>query len=632
MCGICGVIKVNQDATVDPEILRHMVRTLIHRGPDDHGFYLDGPVGLGHRRLSIIDLTTGRQPIHNEDQSIWIVFNGEIYNSPELRERLEKAGHHFYTQSDTEVVVHAYEHYGGDCLNRLNGIFAFALWDRKNRRLLLARDRMGVKPLYYADLPGGFLFASELKALLAHPSVERCLDLTALNLYLSLEYVPSPHTIFADVKKLPPGHLLTLEKGRVTISSYWDIDLSQSEAGPRRSPAEYEGEFRDTLKEAVRLELLSDVPLGVLLSGGIDSSAVAAMMVQTSSKTVKSFTIAFDDPSFDESHHARQVAAHLGTEHHELTLDAGTALELVPRLGEFLDEPLGDSSFIPTFLLSAFTSRHVKVALGGDGGDELFGGYPTLQAHRLSLYYHHLLPQWMRQRLVPWVVAQLPVSFDNLSFDFRARRFLSGQSAPAAVRHHLWLGSFTPSEKRQLLGPLASGPEDEVEKLAMAQVRASRTPDILNQILYCDMKLYLEGDILPKVDRASMAHSLEVRVPLLNKLLLEFAARLPHQLKVRNFTTKYIMRRALKDILPASILKRGKKGFNMPVGKWLSGPLRPLAEDLLAEVRLKRAGLFNPAYVQSLLADHWARRRDNRKLLWTLLAFELWRDCWMTST
>ncbi len=629
MCGICGILNFNSEQPVDPDILHRMTRTMVHRGPDEEGFYLKGPVGLGHRRLSIIDLATGSQPIHNEDQSLWIVYNGELYNAPELRAVLEKAGHRFYTKSDTEVIVHAYEEYGSEVLARLNGMFAFALWDAAARRLFLARDRMGIKPLYYAQLNGCLLFASELKAILAHPAVERRLDLGALNQYLAYEYVPTPRTIFAGINKLSPGHAMTLENGRVDIFRYWDISLNRSEAPRAHRQDDYLAEVKAALRESVRLELLSDVPLGVLLSGGIDSSAVAVMMVDHCPGRVKSFSIAFEDPSFDESGYARQVARHLGTEHHEMTVTSDNMLELVPRLGQYLDEPLGDSSFIPTFCLSHFTRQHVKVALGGDGGDELFGGYSTLQAHRLAEYYQRLVPGWVRRRLFPRLVERLPVSFDNLSFDFKARRFLLGQSASVAVRHHLWLGSFTAEDRRRLLGPLAGDYDAEVEGLAESHARNSQAREVLNQVLYCDMKLYLEGDILTKVDRASMANSLEVRVPLLNHLMLDFAGSLPHQWKLRGLTTKYLLRRALRDRLPPAILARGKKGFNIPVARWLAGPLRPLAEDLLAAPRLKRAGLFNPDYVQTLLKEHLARRRDHRKLLWTLLAFELWYDKWM---
>jgi asparagine synthase (glutamine-hydrolysing) len=629
MCGLCGVLNFNGEAQVNQEGLAAMTATLSKRGPDDMGCFCSGPVGLGHRRLSIIDLEMGHQPLSNEDGSIWIVYNGELYNYREIRANLEKAGHWFATASDTEVIVHAYEEYGADCLKAMNGMFAFAIWDSNRRRLLLARDRMGIKPLYYAKLPHCLMFGSEVKALLAHPQFERRLDVTALNLYLSLEYVPTPHSIFAGVHKLPPGHFLLVEGDDTRLERYWDLHLDQREPVAARTVAECSAEVLQLLYDAVKMELIADVPVGVLLSGGIDSSAVAAMMTRASTRPVPSFCVAFDDPSFDESSHARLVARHLGTEHHEFPLSADTALATLPEIVAGLDEPLGDSSIIPTYCLSRFTKEHVKVALGGDGGDELFGGYSTLQAHRLANYYQRLAPGWLRDLVEPWVLEKLPVSFDNLSFDFKMRRFLRDYRLSPVVRHHRWLGSFTPEEKVGLLGPLAGEARQGVVDLVKDYAHQAHTLDPMNQVLYCDLKLYLEGDILVKVDRASMANSLEVRVPLLNWLLVEYAAHLPHSFKLRGLTTKFLLRQALQGILPDSILKRGKKGFNAPVAKWFAGPLKPLLEDLLSPQRLKRQGLFQPDYVTNLIKEHQARYRDHRKLLWTLLAFQMWYQHWI---
>lgn len=629
MCGFCGVLSLDGKALVTREVLASMTETLRHRGPDDVGHYLSGPVALGHRRLSIIDLATGRQPLCNEDGSIWIVYNGELYNYPELRAALEKAGHRFATRSDTEVIVHAYEEYGFKCLEAMNGMFAFALWDSRRRRLLLARDRIGIKPLYYARVNGCLLFASEVKAILAYPGFDRRLDLTALNLYLSLEYVPTPYSIFAGVRKLFPGHFLVVEDGELQIRRYWDLRLKDGDPGEKRGLTECIAEARAVLQEAVAMELIADVPVGVLLSGGLDSSAVAAMMTRVSSRPVPSFTVIFDDPSFDESEHARRVARHVGTEHHEFPLSAETALAALPEITAGLDEPLGDSSIIPTYCLARFTRQQVKVALGGDGGDELFGGYSTLQAHRLAQYYQQWTPAWLRRLAEPRLVRLLPVSFDNLSFDFKLRRFLRDYSLPPVVRHHRWLGSFTPEEKEQLLTPEARSPGEDLSEVISRHAAQAGTRDLLNQVLYCDLKLYLEGDILVKVDRASMANSLEVRVPLLNRVVVEFAAGLPHSFKLRGFTTKFLLRRALKGLLPEPILRRGKKGFNVPVAKWLAGPLKPLLLELLSPRRLQAQGLFRPEYVAALIREHQERRQDHRKLLWTLLAFQLWNENWL---
>jgi asparagine synthase (glutamine-hydrolysing) len=628
MCGICGVINIKSGRPVERDCLEAMTRTMIHRGPDDEGYYLGAGVGLGHRRLSILDLVSGRQPLTNEDGSLAIVFNGEIYNWRELRRNLEAKGHQFRTLSDTEVIIHAYEEYGEAWVEQLNGMFAVAIWDSVRRQLILARDRTGIKPLYYAETDGVFVFASELKAILAHPAIPRRLDTVALNQYLSLEYVPTPRTIFENVKKLFPGSVLTVAEGRVGLRTYWDLDLSQGENSGSVRGEDLAVEFNQALEKVVSLEMLADVPVGVLLSGGLDSSTVAAVMSRLNPGRVQSFSISFEERSFDESGYARLAARHLGTEHHEMTLSPGLMLELVPRITDFMDEPLADSSIIPSYLLSEFTRRSVKVALGGDGGDELFGGYSTLQAHRLFAYYQHLLPEVVSRRLVPWLIDRLPVSFNNLSFDFKARRFVAGLGLPPVERHHRWLGSFTAEERHRLLGPLAQGWRNPVGSILESHYKAASLRDSINRIMYCDMKLYLEGDILPKVDRASMANSLEVRVPLLNNIMLDFASRLPLEFKLRGLTTKHILRRAMAGVLPRSIIRRGKKGFNIPVAKWLTGPLRPLAEDLFSAQRLKRIGLFDQAYVRSLLDEHLAGHRDNRKLLWTLLVFEMWQERW----
>jgi asparagine synthase (glutamine-hydrolysing) len=606
-----------------------MLQVLHHRGPDDRGEYQGRGAALGSTRLSIIDLAGGHQPLANEDGSMWIAFNGELFNFPDLRLSLQRRGHRFATACDTEVVLHAFEEFGPECVELFNGMFAFAIWDERQRKLFLARDRVGIKPLYYAHMAESLVFGSELRALLAHPAIEPRLDLAAVDEYLTFEYVPAPRSIVSQVKKLPAGHYLTLESGRVDLHRYWDPNLLRSETG-RKSESEYAAELRSALLESVRREMVSDVPVGVLLSGGIDSSAVAAAAAHVAPGRVSSFSVSFDDPSFDESRYARLVARKLGTDHHETQLTSEALLNLVPRLGELLDEPLGDSSFIPTYLLAEFARRSVKVVLAGDGGDELFAGYPTLQAHRLVEYYERLLPGLVRRELVgPKVgplIARLPTSFDNISFDFKVKRFVSGRGIPIGVRHHLWLGSFSPDQKRELLEPWAQLRERDTFRVVHEHQGQSRARAQVNQLLYLDMKMYLEGDILTKVDRASMACSLEVRVPLLNHAFVEFATSVPHELKLNGLTTKHIFRRSLRGILPPEILARPKKGFNMPVAKWLAGPLRDFAHDVLSERRLREEGLFRPAYVSQLLREHLDRRADHRKELWTLLMFELWHQ------
>jgi asparagine synthase (glutamine-hydrolysing) len=625
MCGICGELSLRGGEPPIVRTVQSMLRAMDHRGPDDQGHYSDDQVTLGSTRLAIIDLAGGRQPIHNEDRTIWIVFNGEIYNFPALRRQLERLGHTFYTRSDTEAVVHAYEEFGAECVEHLNGIFAFAIWDQRKRLLFLARDRMGVKPLFYTVTDRTLIFGSELKVLLAHPQVERKLDLTSLNEYLTFEYVPAPRSMIKDVKKLPPGHILTAQDGRVESRPYWDVRLERSETG-RKSVGEHKQELRDQLRSSVARELLSDVPVGVLLSGGIDSSAIAMAAAGSYAGRLKTFTAVFEDASFDESHFARVVARRAGTEHHELIVTADDLLSIVPRLGELIDEPLGDSSFVPTYLLCQFARRHVKVALGGDGGDELFAGYPTYQAHRLIEYYEALVPGSVRRAWVPQLIKRIPTSFTNVSFDFQLKRFFSARGAPVSVRHHQWLGSFTPAEKRDLLEPWARVEERDTFEIVSRHQRQCSADEAINRLLYWDMKLYLEGDILQKVDRASMACSLEVRVPLLNHAFVEWATTVPHDLKLKGLTTKYLFRKAMEGILPPAITRRRKKGFNMPVATWLAGPLRELLEDTLAEHRLRSDGFFEARTVRRLLDEHYSRRADHRKLLWTLLVFQLWHD------
>lgn len=611
------------------ELVQRMCSALAHRGPDDEGsVHLDG-VTLGMRRLSIIDLEGGHQPIHNEDSKIWVVQNGEIYNHLELRQQLIAAGHSFNTHSDTEVLVHGYEQWGEDLVQRLNGMFAFALLDRVRGLLLLARDRMGIKPLHYAIDGRRLVFASELKALLCDPALRRGIDPVALDQYLAFEFVPSPASIVQGISKLQPAHILTwsLAHGTHRLRRYWAPDLAAGEGEVKsRSLDERCEELRAVLRESVRKELISDVPLGVFLSGGIDSSAVTAMMSQLGSD-VKSFSVGFAERSFDESTYARQVANHLGTEHRELTLEPDMLLGLIPKLPTLLDEPLGDASIIPTYLLSEFTRRHVKVALGGDGGDELFAGYPTMQAHRLAGYYRRV-PRVLRDGLVAPVVRRLPVSRDNLSFDYRAKRFVSGAHHPVAERHQRWMGSFAAEERTALLsadvrGELAgNGRADPATDL----LEGAGLRDPLNQVLLMDMRMYLENDILVKLDRASMMASLEGRVPLLNNDFVEYATRLPLNMKLRGFGSKYLFKRALRGLLPESILNRPKKGFGIPVAHWFRGPLKEQMLSVLAPDRIARKGFFDPAAISLLIKDHLDGRRDNRKQLWTLFAFDLWHD------
>ncbi len=607
-----------------------MCERMTHRGPDSEGLMTTTGVALGMRRLAIIDLQTGEQPATSEDGRISVILNGEIYNYRELRARLEKRGHHFRSESDTEVLPHLYEEHGTEMVNHLNGMFAFALWDASKRKLFIARDRFGEKPLYWGIFDQTFLFASEPKVLLAHPSVQPVLNLDALRQYLSFDYVPAPLSIYQGIQKLPAAHTLTVEDGRVEVQPYWCLSYKTRQPAPTEEEAAEE--LRRLLEDSVRMRLVSDVPLGVLLSGGVDSSAVAAMAVRASNETVKTFSISFAESSFDESSYARAVAKFLGTDHHEERLSVDLAANLVGEIGSWMDEPFSDPSLVPTFLLSRFTRKHVTVALGGDGGDELFAGYPMYWGHNLARTYARI-PRFLRRNIIEAVVRRLPVKTKNLSFDFKARRFINGMNYDEVARHHVWFGSFTPDEQAALLTTAARGASDgdiyrDARRLLLEDCDADNTIERMQSL---DTRLYLAEDILTKVDRASMAVSLEVRAPFLDPRIAEYAASLPVDYKLRGRTTKYILKQAVGDLLPPFVTRRGKKGFGVPVAEWLKGKLRPLARDLLSRERIRKAGLFNADYVQRLQDEHERGVANHRKLLWTLLMFELWHESFIET-
>ncbi|MDQ3819176.1 MAG: asparagine synthase (glutamine-hydrolyzing) [Acidobacteriota bacterium] len=633
MCGITG--WANLDARVPPpdgarSLLRSMCERMTHRGPDSEGLMVATGVALGMRRLAIIDLQTGEQPAVSEDGQVSVILNGEIYNYRELRAELEKRGHHFRSESDTEVLPHLYEEHGREMVHHLNGMFAFALWDALKRRLFIARDRFGEKPLYWGLFDRTFLFASEPKVLLAHPSVHPALDLDALRQYLSFDYIPAPRSIYQGIQKLPAAHTLTVEDGRVTTARYWRLSYKKTERAPSVEEAEHN--LRKLIEDSVRMRLVSDVPLGVLLSGGVDSSTVAAMAVRSSSEAVKTFSISFAESSFDESSYARAVAKYLGTDHHEERLSVDLAANLVGEIGSWMDEPFSDPSLVPTYLLSRFTRRHVTVALGGDGGDELFAGYEMYPAHNVAQAYARV-PNILRRALVEPFVRLLPVKTKNLSLDYKARRFVAGMNYDEVARHHIWFGSFTPEEQEQLLTARVKAESDgdiygDARRLLSEECDADNTVERMQCL---DTQLYLAEDILTKVDRASMAVSLEVRAPFLDPRIAEYAASLPANYKLRGRKTKYILKRAVRDMLPPFVTRRGKKGFGVPVAEWLKGRLRPLARDLLSPERLRKGGLFDAAFVERLQDEHERGRANHRKLLWTLLMFELWHESFIET-
>jgi asparagine synthase (glutamine-hydrolysing) len=633
MCGISGWATLDSRAA-PPEgasaLLHAMCDHMTHRGPDSEGLMVAHGVALGMRRLAIIDLQTGEQPVWNEDRSVAVVLNGEIYNYRELRAALEKRGHRFNSASDTEVLPHLYEEYGTSMVDHLNGMFAFALWDTRRRRLFIARDRFGEKPLYWGIFDKTLIFASEPKVMLAHPSVHPSLNLDALRHYLSFDYVPAPLSIYKGINKLPAAHTLILEDGHVDVREYWRLSFKTSEKPP--SVGDAARKLRELLADSVRMRLVSDVPLGVLLSGGVDSSSIAAFAVQSSSEPVKTFSIAFSEASFDESRYARSVAKYLGTDHHEERLSATLAANLVSEIGSWMDEPFADPSLVPTYLLSRFTRRHVTVALGGDGGDELFAGYPMYFGHHLLNFYRRI-PAFLRKGLIEAVVNRLPVKTKNLSFDYRARRFITAANYDEVARHHILFGSFTPAEQLMALSADAIGASDgdiygAAQNITDTQCDAD---NIVERMQYLDTRFYLAEDILTKVDRASMAVSLEVRAPFLDHRVAEFAASLPVSYKLHGFTSKYILKKSVHELLPDFVTKRGKKGFGVPVAEWLKKDLRSLARDLLSPQRIARMGLFNPAYVTRLQDEHERGVANHRKALWTLLMFELWRESFVET-
>jgi asparagine synthase (glutamine-hydrolysing) len=606
MCGICGVVSAS--GSVDPERLGAMSATLVHRGPDSAGEVFDGPAALAARRLSIIDLETGDQPIANEDGTLHVVQNGEIYNYRELRAELERAGHAFRTQGDTEVLLHLYEEHGDAFAERLRGMFAIAIWDSRRRRLVLARDRFGIKPLYYRDVDGELAFASELRAL---PRGE--IDLDAVEAFLAFNAIPAPLTIFREARKLPAGHLLTWEDGAVRLTRFARPAPLPERAEDR---AELVEELRSRLRDSVRAHLVSDVPVGVLLSGGVDSALLAALAAEESSEQLRTFSIGFEERSFDELADARRVAERYGTQHRELVLRPDAAL-LLPALADVFDEPFADSSALPTYLVSELAASDVKVALSGEGGDELFGGYYTYAADLLATRIGGMA------RLARPVVERLPSSSAKASFDYRAKRFVRAAHLPPLERHHGWKEIFSPDLRAELTG--RRNAFDPVG-LLRARYDETRDADELARLQDVDLGVYLVDDLLVKTDRASMAHSLEARVPYLDTVVTNLALALPTRHKVRGLSKKVLLRKAAEPLLPREIVHGKKRGFSIPAAAWLRGELEPFARETLSAETLRRQGFFEPRVVERLIDDHVAGREDLSRQLWGLLAFTLWHE------
>jgi len=616
MCGICGLVSLDGATTPDPAALAAMNETLVHRGPDSDGSMIDGPCGLAMRRLSIIDLAGGDQPIGNEDGRIQVVQNGEIYNYRELMEELRGHGHSFTTHSDTEVLVHLYEERGPAFVEALRGMFAVAIWDSRHNRLVLARDRFGIKPLYYHVGGGQLSFASELKALIRQPGFSREIDPAALEAFLSFNSIPAPLTIFSEARKLPAGHTLVAEDGEVELRRYarpTPVSTDQVRTEGDEALAE---ELRGRMRDSVRAHLVSDVPVGVLLSGGIDSAALTALAAEESGYRVSTFSIGFEEQSFDELELARLVAKRYGTDHHELVLRPD-AVDLLPRLVEAFDEPFGDSSALPTYLVSGLASDTVKVVLSGEGGDELFGGYYTYVADRLALRVGRAAP------LLRPLVERLPSSSEKVSFDYKAKRFVRGAHLPPVERHHAWKEIFSLDAQDELLSsPRTTDPLD-VYRARYVETEGSEE---LARLQDLDLGIYLVDDLLVKTDRASMAHSLEARVPFLDPVVSELALALETKQKVRGFSKKRLLRRAAAPLLPKEIIRGRKQGFSIPVARWLRGDLAPFARDVLSPETVERQGYLDPAAVTRVLDDHISGKEDLSRQIWGLLNFTLWFD------
>lgn len=622
MCGICGRLNLHSNHPVGRAELQRMCDVLTHRGPDDWGMFLRGPVGLAMRRLAIIDLSpTGHQPMSNKDGTIWIAYNGEIYNHLELRADLERQGHRYRGTSDTETILHLYEERGPDCVKYLRGMFAFALWDGRRRRLLLARDRFGQKPLLYAETAGGLTFASEIKAILQDPAVSRDVDQVALHHYLTYGYVPAPKTAFRQIRKLCPGSILLWKDGHASVERYWTLRYT-----PKLEIGEDEAaeQLLTLLRQATRMRLMSEVPLGAFLSGGIDSSAVVALMAEAMGEPVKTFSIGFDDQSFNELHYARQIAKRYATDHYEFTVTPN-ALVVLPELVWAYGEPYADSSALPTYYVARETRRYVTVALNGDGGDEAFAGYERYLANRLVAYYEYL-PAWLREGLIAPLARRLPESTRRRAFWRRFKHFVLAMGATPERRYARWITLIDNEAKNGLYTLDFCAQMANIDSLTWLEqaYAAADSPDFLDRTLFADVITYLPDDLLVKVDIATMIHSLEGRSPFLDHHVAQFAARLPSGYKLRGLTSKYILKKALRDHLPKSILHRGKQGFALPIGRWFRHELRQVAYDVLLDPRTLARGIFDSRAVRTMLDEHVSGRINHRHRIWMLLVLELW--------
>jgi asparagine synthase (glutamine-hydrolysing) len=615
MCGISGIVNFDRARSVDPDLLERMTTAMVHRGPDDDGYFVGDNAGFGHRRLSIIDLGGGKQPIFNEDESVLIVFNGEIYNYADLTSELTRLGHRFKSRSDTEAIVHAYEQYGDACVDHLRGMFAFAIWDRRRKRLLVARDRLGIKPLYFHLCAGFLAFASEIKSLLQIPSVSRVVDPAALESYLTLRYVPGPQTMFKGISKLQPGHLLVMDGQGVHIHKYWDVKY---EAGDGVAAADYLGRFNELLEESVKLRLVAEVPLGVFLSGGLDSSDILAVTSKLRERErIKTFSVGYEVPkaeeeSVNEFAYARLAAEAFGAEHHEFKLTAESFRDSLNDLVWYLDEPLADDSCIPLFFIARLARKHITVVLSGEGADEILGGYGIYRRMLAIESAYERFP-----RLAPWVASKVASVFTGQT----VQRYARWASVPMEQRYRGVSMGMAAALREQLLGRQGEGGAGRAFRSCLQAVPKK---DALNRMLYADAKIWLPDDLLLKADKMTMANSLELRVPFLDHKLVEFAATLPVELKLKGSTGKYLLREAMKNVLPEAVLHRPKKGFPVPTESWLRGDLRDFVHDTLLSRDAACRDYMDSGVIEKIVTEHEQRRKNRRQEIWTLLIFEIW--------
>jgi len=629
MCGICGTIDLNLTKTIDKKLLKSMCYTLNHRGPDDEGFYLNGPIGMAMKRLSIIDVVGGKQPISNEDRSIWIVFNGEIYNFVEIRNDLIKKGHRFLTKSDTETMVHLYEEVGIDFVNYLNGMFGVAIWDENRKELIIARDRLGIKPLFYGENNGQFYFASEIKGILADNSFPREINDVSMASYFSLAYIPAPLTIFKNIKKLPPGHILRIKNKKIQINKYWDVDFNINTV---KNESEFIEEFMHILEKAVKLRMISEVPLGAFLSGGVDSSTVVALMSRVSEKRVRTFSIGFggDTKGFlDERKYAEMVARQYNTRHRDYEVHLEPE-GMVEKIVQAFDEPFADDSAIPSYYVCKIARENVTVCLSGLGGDEMFSGYERHLGFALSKVYEKV-PDFIKNGIIRKVVEKIPERADGHYTVNHMKRFVRSVSLPSDLRYFGYISMLNDdikntffSEPRKFFSPF-----HQCQQHITSHFNAPNADDDMNRLFFCEIKNYLPEEILALTDRMSMQHSLEVRVPFLDHNLVEFCATIPPAMKMKRFRKKYLLKKAVRHLLPSEVVNHRKQGFGSPMSQWLHKDLKTYVIDTLSEKNIKKHGIFNKKTVDNIISDHISKKEIHDKLIWSLVIFQTWYDMYI---